>query len=99
MAQTDLITRSAQLTQPWRSVVVGQPGASNLNVLRMDPSQYEEEVHDYNEALLVLEGCMNLVVHGQTVQVRAGNVYVVPAGVPHGVAPGSHGTLVIVDPK
>lgn len=79
-------------------MVVGQPGASNLKVLRMDSSQYAEEVHDYNEGLLVLEGCMNLVVHGQTVQVSAGNVYFVPAGVPHAVAQGSHGTLVIVDP-
>lgn len=31
-------------------------------------------------------------------EVRAGEVCIVPAGVPHGVAEGSHGTLVIIDP-
>ena len=48
-------------------------------------------------ALLVIEGCMRLDLQGQVTEVQAGEVFIVPAGVPHAVAPGSHGTLVIID--
>lgn len=99
MHHINLIAQASALPQTWRSQIVGLPGGSNLKVLRMDAASYEEEVHDYNEALLVLDGCMNLQLGDTVVPVRAGEVYVVPAGVPHGVAPGSHGTLVIVDPQ
>ena len=58
---------------------------------------YPDETHDFDEALLVLDGQMNLDLQGRRVQVAAGEVYIVPAGVPHAVAEGSHGTLVIID--
>ena len=56
-----------------------------------------DESHDFDEALLVLDGCMRLDLQGQVTEVNAGEVFIVPAGVPHAVAPGSHGTLVIID--
>ena len=40
---------------------------------------------------------MLLDIGGDLVRVGPGELYVVPAGVPHAVAPGSHGTLVILD--
>ncbi len=46
----------------------------------MDASAYPPEVHDYAEALLVLNGCMNLEVSGEITTVMAGEVYIVPAG-------------------
>lgn len=50
-----------------------------------------------SEAFLVIDGVMNLTFKGKALQVSAGEVYVVPAGVPHGVAHRSQGTLVIID--
>jgi mannose-6-phosphate isomerase-like protein (cupin superfamily) len=46
---------------------------------------------------MVLDGAMELDVGGTPVTVKTGEMYVVPAGVGHAVAPGSAGTLVIVD--
>jgi mannose-6-phosphate isomerase-like protein (cupin superfamily) len=63
----------------------------------MDGAEYPNEVHDFDEALLVLEGQMNLRLDTQVVPVRAAEIYIVPAGTPHAVAPGSQGTLVIID--
>jgi mannose-6-phosphate isomerase-like protein (cupin superfamily) len=63
----------------------------------MDAQPYDEEVHDYDEALLVIEGRLLLKVADETVTVRAGQMYLAPAGTPHSVLPGSHGSLVIVD--
>ena len=63
----------------------------------MDACSYPDEVHDFDEALLVLEGCMHLCAGGNVVEVKAGQVFVVQAGIQHSVAAGSHGTLVIID--
>ncbi len=63
----------------------------------MNSESYPAESHPYDEALLVLEGCMNLEVEGKQVAVEQGEVFVVPAGLAHAVAAGSHGILVIVD--
>lgn len=85
------------LPVPWSSQPMAMVGPARIKVLRMDPQPYEEEVHDYNEALLVVEGRLQLRVRQQHITVERGQMYLVEAGVPHAVAPGSHGTLVIVD--
>ncbi len=68
-----------------------------MKVIRLGTESHAEERHEYPEALIVTDGRMNLVVDGATVAVNEGGMYVVPAGVPHTVAAGSNGTLVIVD--
>ena len=40
---------------------------------------------------------MRLLVAGETIVVKASQMYLAHADVPHAVLPGSHGTLVIVD--
>lgn len=96
MTHVDLIGAAALLPQAWKSTVLGRASGANFKVLRMDASEYTEEIHDYPEALLVIDGHMNLKVHGEPVRVTAGEVFIVPAGVLHGVAVGSTGTLVVV---
>ncbi|MBO9677638.1 MAG: cupin domain-containing protein [Acidovorax sp.] len=97
MGKMNLLQLASTLPAAWKSTVVGRPGGSQLKVLRMDGLQYPDEVHGFDEALLVMDGVMKLVVEGSTIDVQAGEVYVVPAGQPHAVAAGSHGVLVIVD--
>jgi quercetin dioxygenase-like cupin family protein len=97
MSNISLIQEANALPFPWKSKVVGKAAGANVKVLRMDASSYPNEVHDFVEALLVLDGQMNLEIEGKTVCVQAGEVYMVPAGQPHAVAAGSQGTLVIID--
>lgn len=97
MSKVHLASIADQLPRAWNSAVVGQAAGANVKVLRMDAAAYPDESHDFDEALLVLDGCMRLAVQGQVTEVNAGEVFIVPAGVPHAVAPGSHGTLVIID--
>lgn len=63
----------------------------------MDDRAYPNETHEFDEALLVLDGQMNLEIGNQVLAVHRGEVFIVPAGQPHAVAAGSHGTLVIID--
>ncbi|TPG11525.1 cupin domain-containing protein [Rhodanobacter glycinis] len=93
----DLQQSAALLDQAWRSKLVARIGDANLRLLRMDAQPYPAEIHAYAEGLLVLDGELRLDVAGQTVTVGAGGFYLVPAGVTHAVAPGSKGTLLILD--
>lgn len=97
MHAIDLLATASQLPHAWRSHVVARPAQAQFKVLRMDASAYPAEVHDFDEALLVLEGCMRLEIGGRITEVQGGQVLLVPAGQEHAVAAGSHGTLVIID--
>ncbi|MEU1312146.1 cupin domain-containing protein [Streptomyces cinnamoneus] len=93
----DLNATAAALPREWSSLVLGHVGSTCVKVLRMNELPVEEESHDAPEALLVLDGQLALEVGGEEVPVGPGELYVVPAGTPHAVLPGSHGTLVIVE--
>jgi mannose-6-phosphate isomerase-like protein (cupin superfamily) len=92
-----LIEAAAQLQQAWTSKVIGAVGTAKIKLIRMDGTAYPEECHDYTEGLLVLDGQMMLNVDGQRIPVGSGEIYLVPAGVPHHVDSGSHGVLLILD--
>ncbi|MEU9112641.1 cupin domain-containing protein [Streptomyces sp. NPDC048483] len=77
--------------------MLGRVGSACVKVLRMNGLPVAEESHDDAEALLVLDGRLELDVDGDRVPVGAGELYLVPAGTRHAVRPGSHGTLLIVE--
>lgn len=90
---------AANLPRPWKSAAFAAVAGARLKVLRMDAQAYHDEVHDHDEAFLVVDGRMLLEVEGRAVTVDAGELYLVPAGTVHGVAAGSHGTLLVIDPQ
>ena len=97
VATIRLVDLAAQLPQAWSSSVLASFGDARLKLLRMDERNYPEESHDYDEGLLVLDGVMVLRIRGELLRVQAGELYVVPAGMPHSVEGGSRGTLLIID--
>jgi quercetin dioxygenase-like cupin family protein len=40
--------------------------------------------HNYDEYMVVVEGCYTLIIAGQRIAVRAGEEYFIPRGVEHG---------------
>lgn len=96
-AAIDLQAHAAALPEAWRSTVLACLGQAQVKLLRMDGAAYPDEVHEAPEALLVLDGCCRLTVRGEPAPIEAGGMRLVPAGTPHGVEAGSHGTLLIVD--
>jgi mannose-6-phosphate isomerase-like protein (cupin superfamily) len=97
MSLIDFDSLAASLPAVWTSSIVGQVGPARIKVLRMDEQAYQEETHDYNEGLLVVNGKLMLQVLGEEVVVAPGQMYLAVAGVAHSVLPGSCGTLVIID--
>lgn len=97
MNVVDIRSTAAGLPDAWSSLLLGQVGSTRLKVLRMDGRLMAPESHDTAEALLVLDGTLQLVADGIEVEVCAGEMYMVEAGVEHAVRPGSRGTLVIIE--
>ncbi len=81
----------------WKSIELARVGGASIKVMRMDGTPYPDESHDYPEGLLVVDGHLNLTIGTDAITVRAGEIFVVPAGVAHAVAAGSTGTLVVFD--
>lgn len=84
-------------SEAWKSSVLAKVGGANIKVIRMDGAPYPDESHDYPEGLLVIDGQLNLAMGSDSITVHAGEIFIVPVGVAHAVAPGSTGTLVIFD--
>jgi mannose-6-phosphate isomerase-like protein (cupin superfamily) len=40
-------------------------------------------VHEYDEYMIVVQGCYTLIIHGERIPVKAGEEYFIPCGVPH----------------
>lgn len=93
----DLKTEADALPKAWHSQILGRIGEANLKVVRMDERSVTEEVHEYDEGLLVIDGRLELSVKGEKITVTSGQLYIAKAGVPHTVETGSFGTLVIID--
>ena len=43
-----------------------------------------EHMHDYDEYMLVVQGCSTLVINGKRIPIHAGEEYCIPSGVAHG---------------
>ena len=42
------------------------------------------QVHDYDEYMLVVQGCYTLIIGGQRIPLNAGDEQFIPRGTPHG---------------
>ena len=92
-----LSAMAAQLPRAWQSRLLGRVGETRVKLTRMDGAASPEEVHDYAEALVVIDGELRLCIAGRVVRVRAGELCLVPAGTAHAVDEGSAGTLLILN--
>lgn len=94
----DLEAKAATLPA-WRSAIIGQVGAANIKLIKMDGRAIAEEVHDYDEAVFVVDGLLTLEFSDDSrrVDLRTGAFFMIPAGQPHSILPGCHGTLFLVD--
>jgi len=41
-------------------------------------------VHDFDEYMIVVQGCYTLIIKGERIPVKAGEEFFIPSGVPHG---------------
>jgi mannose-6-phosphate isomerase-like protein (cupin superfamily) len=42
-----------------------------------------EHVHDFDEYMVVVEGCYTLIIKGRSIDLKSGQEYLIPKGIPH----------------
>jgi|ERR1700756_1475203 mannose-6-phosphate isomerase-like protein (cupin superfamily) len=52
-----------------------------------ETSVSEPHMHDYDEYMVVVQGCYTLIIGGQRIPIRAGEEYFIPKGLWHGGEP------------
>lgn len=92
------LLQQAEALPHWRSAIVARIGGANVKIERMNAEGQPAETHaDFQEALLVLQGNLELECAGRPVSIREGEMFVVPMNTPHQVLPGSGGVVLIVN--
>lgn len=98
MHATSLIAEASALPDAWQSRIISTIGQANIKLIRMDPAGIPDERHDdFAEALMLIEGKLQLEIEGHIIDMRTGDYVVIPRGKTHRVLPGSSGTLLLVD--
>ena len=81
---TNRIAKSAQATPGVEGYVFdGAEGAQMAFWTCEETAASAVHTHDFDEYMLVVEGCYTLIINGERIPVRAGQEYVIPKGVPH----------------
>ena len=79
------IAKSQQATPGVEGYVFdGADGSQMAFWTCLETATSAEHVHDYDEYMLVVEGCYTLIVDGKRIPVQSGQEYVIPRGVRHG---------------
>jgi mannose-6-phosphate isomerase-like protein (cupin superfamily) len=96
----DLIGDARLLGSNWAGKLIGRPGGVGLKLFKVDEGGLAREMHPaYDEALLMLDGAIDLAIDDVCVSLRAGDLQVIPAGAWHEILPGGHGSFLLVDPE
>jgi quercetin dioxygenase-like cupin family protein len=78
------ILRSNQATPGVEGYVFdGQNGSQMAFWTCSEDAVSAEHVHDYDEYMLVVQGCYTLLVNGKRIRINAGEEYFIPCGVLH----------------
>jgi mannose-6-phosphate isomerase-like protein (cupin superfamily) len=78
------IAKSAQATPGVEGYVFdGADGSQMAFWTCRETASSAEHVHDFDEYMLVVEGCYTLVIDGRRIPVRAGEEYFIPRGTAH----------------
>jgi quercetin dioxygenase-like cupin family protein len=79
------IARSAQATPGVEGYVFdGVDGTQMAFWTCAEDAQSAEHVHDFDEYMVVIQGCYTLLIEDQRIPLRAGDEYVIARGVAHG---------------
>ena len=79
------ITRSNQATPGIEGYVFdGDDGSQMAFWTCSENAGSAEHVHDFDEYMLVVQGCYILVINGKRIPINAGEEYFIPRGLAHG---------------
>ena len=80
----NLIAKSNQATPGVEGYVFdGADGSQMAFWTCRETAASAEHAHDYDEYMIVVQGCYTLIIQGERIPLQAGEEYLIPRGVPH----------------
>jgi quercetin dioxygenase-like cupin family protein len=82
--RANLIAKSDQATPGVEGFVFDGGNGSQMALWSCrETAASSSHVHDYDEYMLVVQGCYTLIINGERIPVKAGEEYLIPRGVAH----------------
>jgi len=79
--------------------IVGELNGQHVKVVRLEGDKVPWHTHDNeDEMFFVVDGVLEILERGQTLEVQPGEFYIVPRGVEHRVVPRGHVRLILFEP-
>ena len=95
----DLLQKCSLLPEQWQPRVVSELNDIQFKVVRLEGDFIWHDHPDTDEAFLVLEGTLRIDLPGHSVEVRPGELFVVPRGVKHKPYAENEVKLVLIEPR
>lgn len=95
----NLLAKCDLLTELWQPRVVAELNDYQFKVVRIDGDFIWHDHPDTDEAFLVLEGRLFIDLPERSVELNAGDLFVVPRGVRHKPRTDGEVRLVLVEPR
>ena len=86
-------------TEQWSPKVVAEMNDYQFKLVRLEGDFVWHDHQDTDETFIVLEGTLVIDFQDGTVELEAGQMLVVPKGVPHRPRASSEAKVLIVEPK
>ena len=85
--------------EPWSPKVVAEMNDYQFKLVRLEGDFVWHDHQDTDETFIVLEGRLTIDFKDGTVELEAGQMLVVPKGVPHRPRASSEAKVLLVEPK
>lgn len=95
----DLHQKLALFTDTWSPRVVAELNDYQLKLARLDGEFVWHQHDDTDEAFLVLEGRLVIELEAGSVELEAGQLYVVPRGVSHKPVAAEPCAVLLIEPR
>ncbi len=95
----NLAQKASSIDQLWSPRVVAEMNDYQFKVVRIEGEFIWHAHPETDEAFLVLEGLLRIDLPEGCVQVKPGELYVVPRGVLHRTAAQTETTLMMIEPR
>jgi|688.fasta_scaffold299180_3 quercetin dioxygenase-like cupin family protein len=83
----------------WGRAVLGDVGGVKLKLFRTEGEGLDPEVHDWTEALLMIEGELTLILDGEEIFLSAGDLQLIAPGCLHAIRAGAKAAFLLFDPE
>ncbi|MEM9580927.1 MAG: cupin domain-containing protein [Pseudomonadota bacterium] len=98
MTAVNLAQKLSQVSDHWAPKIVGMFNGHDIMVVKVEGAFVWHCHPETDDFFLVLEGEIDIELRDQTVRVKAGEFYVVPAGVEHRPVAKSPAQLMLIEP-